>query len=307
MGIHHTQLKKAEKMGVMLSEDENSGIRGYWPERAILIRAESVADVMREMQAAQALAPRFQLISAMGNEAFAVLNEQNDVLAGSPMLLSEAHTIIQGGKDEWERAEPMEDLGEQPSVTEQAKGTGPVPEDGGEAFRQGFSAADCPFSSETEDEEEYEKFEQWNADWDAAADEEEPEPTGSVVKDEYRARYAEMGHPTHCGDWLAEFLNDQCIVGEGKETDLIRFEAICNANGVSLEKYNRTNNGWQGRLRMTGRNLLKAVVVRTGHILVPNMDGLLDKYEADPEWLAAKAPKKGKNEKANTAAEGVEV
>jgi hypothetical protein len=190
---------------------------------------------------------------------------------------------------------------EQPTVEQPAE-KGPVPEDGAEAYRQGFSAADCPFSSETEDDEEYEKFEQWNTDWDAAADEAEPEPSGSVVKEEYRARYAEMGHPTHCGDWLAEFLNERCIVGDGKETDLGRFEAICNANEISLAKYNRTTNGWQGRLRMTGRNLLKAVVVRTGFILVPNGDGLIDKFEADPEWRASKMPKKGANEHATETA-----
>ena len=185
---------------------------------------------------------------------------------------------------------------------EQSAEKGPVPEDGAEAYRLGFSAADCPFSSETEDSDEYDKFIEWNAAWDEAADAAEPEPTGSVVKEEYRARYAEMGHPTHCGDWLANFLNERCIVGDGKETDLVRFEQICNANDVSLAKYNRTSNGWQGRLRMTGRNLLKAVVVRTGFILVPNGDGLLDKYEADPEWRAAKMPKKGADENATEAA-----
>jgi hypothetical protein len=210
-------------------------------------------------------------------------------------------TVIQ---PEPEQPEPEQPAEKQPAE-ELAPGTGPVPEDGGEAYRRGFTAADCPYSSE-EDAEEYEKFERWNTEWDEAADAAEPEPTGSVVKEEYRARYAEMGHPTHCGDWLAEFLNDMCIVGDKGETDLLRFEMICNANGVSLEKYNRTTNGWQGRLRMTGRNLLKAVVVRTGHILVPNGDGLIDKYEADSEWMTAKAPKKGANEKATAAAEGAE-
>jgi hypothetical protein len=294
-------------MGVVLSEDEENGrIRGYWPERSLLIRAESVADVMQEMQAAQALAARFKLVATAGNEKFAVVNEQDDVLKGSPMLLSEAHSMIHGGKDTWERSDPLEDLGEDVNLKELMP-NGKVPEDGAEAYHQGYKAADCPFNSETEDDEEYARFEEWNAAWDEAADEAEEEPTGSVVKPEYRARYAEMGHPTHCGDWLAEFLNDMCIPGESKETDLVRFEAICNANGVSLAKYNRTSNGWQGRLRMTGRNLLKSVVVRAGFILVPNMDGLLDKYEADPEWVAAKAPKKGNHEKADSSTEGAEA
>jgi hypothetical protein len=49
------------------------------------------------------------------------------------------------------------------------------------------------------------------------------------------------------------------------------------------------------------------VVVRAGFILIPNIDGLNDKWNADPEWLAEKAPKKGKNEKADAPSEGVEA
>src|SRR6188508_1733523 len=78
---------------------------------------------------------------------------------------------------------PVEDSWpEQPAIPDFPPDKGPVPEDGAEAYRLGFSAADCPFSSETEDEGEYDKFIQWNEAWDAAADEAEPEPTGSVVK-----------------------------------------------------------------------------------------------------------------------------
>jgi hypothetical protein len=203
---------------------------------------------------------------------------------------------------EWPEQPQMEDVN-----LKELMPNGAVPEDGAEAYHQGFKAADCPFSSEDEEGDEYDKFIEWNEAWDAAADEAEPEEEGgSVVKAEYRARYAEMGHPTHCGDWLAEFLNDMCIPVESKETDLVRFESICNANGVSLAKYNRTSNGWQGRLRMTGRNLLKAVVVRQMFILVPDINGHLDKFHADPEWLKAKAPKKEKNEKASSS-EGAEA
>jgi hypothetical protein len=250
-------------------------------------------------------------LAAAAEQAFNALPDEGKAVIQS-MTLDELDTVMgelsQLSDDELREVAETKLPGEDniwPDLSDFPPDKGPVPEDGAEAYRLGFSAADCPFSSETEGDEEYDKFIEWNADWDAAADEAEPEPVGSVVKEEYRARYAEMGHPTHCGDWLAEFLNDQCIVGEGKETDLARFEAICNANGVSLAKYNRTTNGWQGRLRMTGRNLLKAVVVRTGFILVPNIDGLNDRYDADPEWRAAKMPKKGTNEDQTAAAEGV--
>lgn len=257
MNIHHTQVKKAAKIGVILTANGDE-VEAFWPEHGATTKGATPNEALEKMREVQDLVRNGQQVDLPDVK----LNE-----------------LMPDGK---------------------------VPEDGAEAYRQHYSAADCPFSSEG-DEEEYAKFEKWNEEWDAAADTEEPEPTGSVVRAEYRARYAEMGHPTHCGDWLAEFLNDHCIVGENKETDLGRFEAICNANGVSLAKYNRTTNGWQGRLRMTGRNLLKAVVVRQGFINVPNIDGLIDKHDANPEWLAAKAPKGATNEKAAGSSEGAEA
>jgi hypothetical protein len=259
VNIHHTQVKKAAKIGVILTAT-GDGVEAFWPEHGATTNGATPNEALERMR-----------------------------------VMQEA---IKSGEVESKFTPTMEDVN-----IHELMPKGEVPKDGGEAYHQGFTAADCPYTSE--DDSEYDEFVRWNDEWDAAADEEVPEPTGSVVKPEYRARYAEMGHPTHCGDWLANLLNEQCV-GE-KETDLIRFESICNANGVSLEKYNRTTNGWQGRLRMTGRNLLKAVVVRAGFILIPNIDGLNDKWEADPEWLAEKAPKKGKNEKADAPSEGVEA
>jgi hypothetical protein len=73
-------------------------------------------------------------------------------------------------------------------------------------------------------------------------------------------------------------------------TNLEIFEAICAANGVDLSKYNRTNKGWQGRLRMTGRNLLaKRVLANNGKLIMP--EGMGDDYQLDYDWITTTANK----------------
>lgn len=179
------------------------------------------------------------------------------------------------------------------------RGAAGVPVDGAIAYKEGFTAADCPFTSETEDDEEYAKFEKWNDDWDAAADaatDDEENKGGSVVKDAYRARYAELGHPNHCGDWLANLLNN--LVQGKSQTDIARFEAICDANGVDLSKYNRTTPGWQGRLRMTGRNLLSKKVYLAGGVIKTPVSGADPEYRAPADWMAAQRFKMPKAEQA---------
>lgn len=116
---------------------------------------------------------------------------------------------------------------------------------------------------------------------DAEVEEEDDRP-GSVVSATYRARYAELGHPTTCGDWLARVLDGICKNKEGTSLDL--FELICEANGVSLAKYNRTTNGWQGRLRMTGRNLLGKVVFHNGEMKMPDTIGGGEPIPVPAEW-----------------------
>jgi hypothetical protein len=194
----------------------------------------------------------------------------------------------------------QESNGEEFSKRPRTKNKDGVPFDGAEAFEAGFSAADCPYSSEVDDGDEgdeYDNFIAWNEDWDAAADlkqeAEDEEKSGSVVKEEYRARYKEMGHPTTCGDDLAVILDNLC---KGKTaTDLQRFEDICEANGVALGKYNRTSNGWQGRLRMTGRNMLARKVWLNNGLLImpPNFDGAEPSYQMSSEWMATRKFAKG--------------
>jgi hypothetical protein len=167
--------------------------------------------------------------------------------------------------------------------------------DGAIAFAEGTPAGDCPYSSEDtgkgdeEDEssDEYTNFIRWNEEWDAAADaksdEEEEGKGGSVVSAKYRAKYAEAGHPTHCGDWLAETLNEICLNKEGVNLEL--FEGICALNGVDTSKYKRSGVGWQGRIRMTGRNLMsKRVFLNDGKLILPESMGGFK--QAPEDWMA---------------------
>lgn len=173
---------------------------------------------------------------------------------------------------------------ELPKVQPDEEHIGGIPKDGGRAYREGVPASDCPYDEGTV------AFNDWNDSWDNAADEAGTEESvvaeepikGSVVTNRYRAQYSEMGHPTHCGDALATLLNSICVNKAG--TNLELFERICEANGVNLAKYNRTTKGWQGRLRMTGRNLLAKQVLKNDGVL--NMpEGLgQDQFKLDEDW-----------------------
>ena len=131
-----------------------------------------------------------------------------------------------------------------------------------------------------------------------AGDEEEAEQTGSVVPDVFKKRYAEAGHPGHCGDWLAVTLNGLVQVTDGKKviTDLDRLEAIATANGVEVarvDKLGTATNGWQGRYRMTVRNMLAKKVADKGFLFVPEGCGR-DKdteLKAPKDWCAKYATK----------------
>ena len=157
-----------------------------------------------------------------------------------------------------------------------------VPVNGGIAYKEGIMAGECPYMEEDPD------FQRWNDEWDEAADDHEEHlnnkpKVGSVVTNRYRAIYSESGHPTHCGDALAVLLNSICNNKAG--TNLELFEKICAANGVDLAKYNRSSKGWQGRLRMTGRNLLaKRVVENHGMLRMPEGMGQ-EYYQLDSDWI----------------------
>lgn len=157
-----------------------------------------------------------------------------------------------------------------------------IPTDGAIAYKEGVFAGDCPYMEEDPD------FTRWNNEWDEAADAHElevakPKGPGSIITNRYRAKYSESGHPTHCGDELTIFLNELCANKAG--TNLELFEAICELNGVRLDKYNRTSKGWQGRLRMTGRNLLaKKVKNNGGRLILPELLG--NDHQFSENWIA---------------------
>lgn len=127
------------------------------------------------------------------------------------------------------------------------------------------------------------------------ADEDE-EKGASVVSYAYKRRYAEAGHPAHCGDWLANTLNAECLGENGFNLDV--FQSICDANDVDLSPYMRhRTRGWQGRVRMSGRlKLTTAILKAKGVLQLPANGGWDDReVQAPGEWLASKAPKaKGK-------------
>lgn len=124
----------------------------------------------------------------------------------------------------------------------------------------------------------------------APADEPEPEDeekiSGSVVPHRYRTLYKERGHPAHCGDWLANTLNELCHV-EGKFVVHLLTE-IAEANNVSFDNYlANPSRGWQGRFRMSVRNRLAKAVALAGFLVVPGEDNRIP----PSEWLSAHTPK----------------
>lgn len=315
MTIHHSQIKKAEKAGYQLSEGEDGQVAALYPKRAIAIMGASAADAMAQMQACIAICGEGDIFRIRTDKEqprlITVLDERDYNLKGCPMPPVAAHKALMNGA-EWEQAESEEDpdapdptgadnsgSAEKATVIERING---VAIDGAVAFKEGTPAGDCPYSSEEPDPEDgdfsnsYEDFIRWNEEWDAAADEatdEDEGKGGSVVSEKYRAKYAEAGHPTHCGDWLAETLNEICLNKEGVNLEL--FEGICGLNGVDTSKYKREGVGWQGRIRMTGRNLIsKKVFLNAGKLILPDSMGGFK--QASEEWMAAQRFKAVKKE-----------
>jgi len=289
MTIHHAVARKAEKLGVSLSEDKDTQtVTAHWVERNVF--AVGIGGwgkvAMEQMEAIQSIAtklgPDFR-IKNDGDDRYTIRVYNADLsrtLDREPLVPKDALLALeQIGDKEWF--------------------TTSVPDDGAQAYKEGWTAADNPYRGQDGhddegDEAANEAADAWDAAFDEAADahangeDEEPEG-GSVVKNVYRMRYAEAGHPNHCGDWLAETLNN-LILGKTM-TDLDNFEALCDVNGVSLAKYKRTGNGWQGRLRMTGRNLLARKVYAAGGrmVLPPSLReqaGGAEFLQADAEWMA---------------------
>lgn len=139
-------------------------------------------------------------------------------------------------------------------------------------------------------------------------DDEAEEGGGSVVPAKYKQMYAERGDATTCGDWLALKLNELCHVMDGKKkvTDYDRVENIAVANGVTVDRVDRlgtATNGWQGRYRMTVRNMLTPLVAAKGFLFVPEGCGVKADTElkAPKQWCAEHSPKAAVKEAGNGA------
>lgn len=316
--VHHATVAKAESLGFIIEAN-----RVFNPSTGTELFGEKAKDLVNEMSAlltakeqAEEAGIRFEVEynEDKTRVAYYLNGHRMTERADLPTkLLDVLNAKMEAGinpADEQEVVGAVEIPGygtvEQGANPAEA-GVGPDAEDtstveyarkrGATDYAAGVVAADCPYDNESEDANEAEQAEAWYEGWDAAADasetEEEDRPT-SVVADKYRAIYKEAGHPDNCGDWLAQLMDDICVNEAGTNMEL--FEAICDLNGIDLSKYNRTSRGWQGRLRMTGRNLLARKVFLEERLilpetLTPNEGGIVP---APADWLATRPYKRPK-------------
>ena len=283
MNVHHTKVKHAMAMGCHLSAVENR-YRIFWPQRSVELFELTVDDALDEMKAVQNILhhnPNYKVVTNHVNSMVVLLNQTSgNTMVGSPDYPTALWAIIEAAEDEW--VHPLD--GPPEDTVDMGDRINGVPRNGTVAFKEGVPAADCPYPEESDD------FSRWNNEWDEAADEEAAREStkaapvkGSVVTNRYRATYSEYGHPTHCGDELAILINNICLNKAGINLQL--FEEICRVNGINLGKYSRITKGWQGRLRMTGRNLLaKRVRENGGKLMMPVGMGV-EFYQLSQSWL----------------------
>lgn len=319
MTIHHATAKAAEKAGFTLEEKDNGIVRAFLPKVAQQVFGVSAKDAFNQMTAFIKIIDRNPDLRLRHMEGDPIthyhLTDTTEVKysaeSNTPVgFYRDFKDVVwvEGDVDDAPQPTGDEVAAVEDTFTEDTTATttdvtplikrseNGVALDGATAYAEGVMAADNPFEEGTGEADE------WDAQWDQAADDapeqREDDKTGSVVSSRYRAKYAELGHPTHCGDWLANLLNNYCI-GD-KETDLTTLETICGLNGISLDKYNRTTPGWQGRLRMTGRNLLARIVWKNKKIMVPDTAGQHpDQFltiEAPADWISAQRFAKPKGE-----------
>ena len=153
----------------------------------------------------------------------------------------------------------------------------------------------------------------------AGYEEEDHAPSGSVVADSYKKAYAEAGHPTHCGDWLAQFWftnkPTKSVVDGGKTTvlDVDEADRLFLQNGVdsSIGKWGATfhgnkapKNGWEGRFAMSGLNILRKRVADAGQLLWNH-----EVIEPPADWIEANksAPRKPRKSRAKDPLDAVGV
>lgn len=145
-------------------------------------------------------------------------------------------------------------------------------------------------------------------------DEDEEKKGGSVVDDGYKRQYAEDGHPNNNGDWLNEvFATLRLVTVEGKKTrtDTQALNSVFAENGIITEDHKfggafhgtapRTN-GWEGRFRMSGGNMLRKRVADAGFLMAFG-----EKIEAPAAFCDKYRTKPKKTKKADPAPETTEA
>jgi hypothetical protein len=302
--VHHSQQKKAEKLGIHL-EESGAMIRATWPMRNMSCYGVDARWAIEQMEALQRLTHLAEergfsmgVRHSLTTPTMVHLNFDGSEWsrdAKTPAIWWNErmeNPILRGDSPEPEpfeaavaklNPEPLEFQEDKPHTI--AK----VPTNGAIAHQQGFTAADCPYA---EQEEGNEDFDRWNREFDEDADkventekEADPQPH-SVVKSKYRAIYAERGHATHCGDELAIAMNGLMHNKAGTNIEIL--DMICAANEVDISKYSRTTKGWQGRLRMTARNMLASKVRANGGVLkLPEQMG--GELRLSKEWVGSDA------------------
>ena len=306
MTISHAQVSQAAKMNVTLEEHadgENVLVRAFWPDKGVAVYGTSPTDAIKQMKAAISITGmegEYRVLADMEQKRMIRVYGPDSAFSDLMTPVAALKAVKKGDlklKSDDESSDTTADpeVSDHTDVDAVERASNGVALDGATAYAEGTPAGDNPWPTDGTDEE-YESAVKWDEEWDAAADkvvedgDDDAPKGGSVVGEKYRAKYSEAGHPTHCGDWLAETLNELCI--GANRTDIARFEAICSANGVDTSKYRREGTGWQGRIRMTGRNLLaKKVYMAGGLLLAPSADpddseGMA-KHQAPAEWMSA--------------------
>jgi hypothetical protein len=114
----------------------------------------------------------------------------------------------------------------------------------------------------------------------------------SVVLPKYKVRYRDRAKEhgqrgkaakRSAWDWLAQVLAAETLTKDYK-LKVDDFVALLEANGIEdpLGRWPNRSNGWEGRLRMTGRLALQRIVAEEG--IVKLADG--EEIEAPAEWVA---------------------
>lgn len=261
MAIHHAVIKRAEKAGVVLTEEGKDSYKAHWTKMNKVLYGESAKHLLDDIITYQTVLQDWPSMKITIDE------DQRDV------------TIFVRELD-------LEFKGRATDTFNKAK----------KAWMDARSELDI--EDEEADEEQQRENEEAKAE---ELEEETPDGVGSVVKQKYRARYKESGRfGVGSGDWLDTVLTNLCSNKEGINIDT--FELICKVNGVDTSKYKHEGHGWQGRLRMTGRNLLAKQVYFSRELMVPIHMGVgvpvegtdLAMIKAPTDWLDTKNYKAAK-------------